>query len=595
MAADINDLYLLITQQVGPSLENDEYFQYLYNLVDSGDNTINQQHKILHKKIDENWIDFIEQNIDAVFKIIQKPRSFIATKEEVVPVGLAKKITADSVRHLSMNTQFIASDEGGDIQPTRILNVSTEESFNLYENRFIYHLIQRLAAFINKRTDIIFWATGDEITDNLTLESSFKDAYEEVNYKIELNIKDLQNVAKSREEHMDLFKRIEEIQKKVRALRKSPFCQTMAGCTVVRSPIQRTNLMMKDPYYRTCYKLWQFIESYDDIGYTIDEQDTAIEMDEDYLVRMYTNLISNYTVFKSLTDGDGRSEDVLAQRNFEKIKPKFIKEIREEIVDDYNLPDVEVRRVLIEEVTRAQLEAEARLRKERAKTAALEQERERLRAKISDTEKQLNRANRDNELLQETNGKISADLESSLALQLSLQTELSSAKENLQTEQTARQQAETAAKNAKEQRILADRHREKAEKEMRQALREKQEALRRADDDRRRKIFAEKAAETAVKEREQVARNSKNAQLAKQEAVSAMLEAQKLAKRMQNDIKGGEKRIRKLEKAKRKAEKRAKANSLSHYILQKLQARDRARENSQIPERDIPNKENNRQ
>ena len=595
MAADINDLYLLITQQVGPSLENDEYFQYLYNLVDSGDNRINQQHKILHKKIDENWIDFIEQNIDAVFKIIQKPRSFIATKEEVVPVGLAKKITADSVRHLSMNTQFIASDEGGDIQPTRILNVSTEESFNLYENRFIYHLIQRLAAFINKRTDIIFWATGDEITDNLTLESSFKDAYEEVNYKIELNIKDLQNVAKSREEHMDLFKRIEEIQKKVRALRKSPFCQTMAGCTVVRSPIQRTNLMMKDPYYRTCYKLWQFIESYDDIGYTIDEQDTAIEMDEDYLVRMYTNLISNYTVFKSLTDGDRRSEDVLAQRNFEKIKPKFIKEIREEIVDDYNLPDVEVRRVLIEEVTQAQLDAEARLRKERAKTAALEQERERLRAKISDTEKQLNRANRDNELLQDTNSKISENLESSLALQASLQRELSSAKENLQTEQTARQQAETAAKNAKEQRILADRHREKAEKEMRRALREKQEALRHADDDRRRKIFAEKAAEIAVKEREQFARNSKNAQLAKQEAVSAMLEAQKLAKRMQNDIKGGEKRIRKLEKAKRKAEKRAKANSLSHYILQKLQARDRARENSQIPESDIPNKENNRQ
>ena len=595
MAADINDLYLLITQQVGPSLENDEYFQYLYNLVDSGDNRINQQHKILHKKIDENWIDFIEQNIDTIFKIIQKPRSFIATKEEVVPVGLAKKITADSVRHLSMNTQFIASDEGGDIQPTRILNVSTEESFNLYENRFIYHLIQRLAAFINKRTDIIFWATGDEITDNLTLESSFKDAYEEVNYKIELNIKDLQNVAKSREEHMDLFKRIEEIQKKVRALRKSPFCQTMAGCTVVRSPIQRTNLMMKDPYYRTCYKLWQFIESYDDIGYTIDEQDTAIEMDEDYLVRMYTNLITNYTVFKSLTDGDGRSEDVLAQRNFEKIKPKFIKEIREEIVDDYNLPDVEVRRVLIEEVTQAQLDAEARLRKERAKTAALEQERERLRAKISDTEKQLNRANRDNELLQDTNSKISADLESSLALQASLQRELSSAKENLQTEQTARQQAETAAKNAKEQRILADRHREKAEKEMRQALLEKQEALRRADDDRRRKIFAEKAAETAVKEREQFARNSKNAELAKQEAVSAMLEAQKLAKRMQNDIKGGEKRIQKLEKAKRKAEKRAKANSLSHYILKKLQARDRARENSQIPESDIPNKENNRQ
>lgn len=88
----------------------------------------------------------IEEGIDAIFNIVDKPRRFITTSEEVVPVALAKKITADSVRHLSMNTQFIASDENGDIQPTRVLNVTTEESYDLYENRFIYHLIQRLFA-----------------------------------------------------------------------------------------------------------------------------------------------------------------------------------------------------------------------------------------------------------------------------------------------------------------------------------------------------------------------------------------------------------------------------------------------------------------
>ena len=43
----------------------------------------------------------------------------------------------------------------------------------------------------------------------------------------------------------------------------------MKGCSKVHSPIQRTNLMMKDPDYRTCYKLWQFIEGYDEVGYTI--------------------------------------------------------------------------------------------------------------------------------------------------------------------------------------------------------------------------------------------------------------------------------------------------------------------------------------
>lgn len=36
-----------------------------------------------------------------------------------------------------------------------VLNVTTEESYDLYENRFIYHLIQRLFAFVDKRTDVI--------------------------------------------------------------------------------------------------------------------------------------------------------------------------------------------------------------------------------------------------------------------------------------------------------------------------------------------------------------------------------------------------------------------------------------------------------
>ncbi len=46
-----------------------------------------------------------------------------------------------------LSVRFIASDENGEIQPTRILNVSTEESYDLYENRFVYHLIQRLFTF----------------------------------------------------------------------------------------------------------------------------------------------------------------------------------------------------------------------------------------------------------------------------------------------------------------------------------------------------------------------------------------------------------------------------------------------------------------
>ncbi len=41
----------------------------------------------------------------------------------------------------------------------------------------------------------------------------------------------------------------------------------------------------------------------------------------------------------------------LAEEHREPVKPKFIKEIKEEIVEDRNIPDVEIRKVFVEEVT----------------------------------------------------------------------------------------------------------------------------------------------------------------------------------------------------------------------------------------------------
>lgn len=376
MSDTINDLYLNYVDAVGSTLENDRYFQYLFEMVQSGDNTLHQTAQVLHKVVDERWLTTIEESLDAINNIIEKPRRFITTSEEVVPVALAKKITADSVCHLSMNTQFIASNEDGDIQPTRVLNVTTEESYDLYENRFVYHLIQRLVTFIDKRTDIIFWSTGDEKRNTLTMTSKVDDAYEEIEYKLEMKIKNRQSFAENDSDNMQVFMRIDRVRRLVMALRSSSFCSLMAGCATVKSPIQRTNLLMKDPDYRTCYKLWQFLESYDEVGYKIEVQDSAMAFDEDYLFQLYTNLITNYTVFKSLMEDDARDMEEIVAEKREVIEPKFVKEIVEEIVDDYNIPDVEVRKVIIEEVTERQLELEKELEEEKQKREEAEQARD---------------------------------------------------------------------------------------------------------------------------------------------------------------------------------------------------------------------------
>lgn len=382
MAGTINDLYLKYVNKVGKTLENDRYFQYLFEMVQAGSTTLKQTHQVLHKVVDERWLSVIEESLDALNKITEHPRRFVTTSEEVVPVELAKKITADSVRHLSMNTQFIASNKDGDVHPTRVLNVTTEETYDLYENRFIYHLIQRLVTFIDKRTDVIFWSTGDETRNCLSMQTTVDDAYEQIEYKLEMTVKNTQSFAENDSENMQVFMRIDRVRRRVMALRNSAFCDLMNGCARVTSPIQRTNTIMKDPDYRTCFKLWQFLESYEEVGYSIDARDTALEFDEEYMIQLYSNLITNYTVFKSLLEADPRRLDEIPPKRRKVIKPKFIKQIEEQIVEDYNIPDVEIRKVIVEGVTQGQLDAEAKLAEEISRREAAE-------AAVEDAEKAL--------------------------------------------------------------------------------------------------------------------------------------------------------------------------------------------------------------
>lgn len=85
MANTISELYEKYAEQVEGALEEDRYFQYLFEMVQAGENTIDQKNRVLHKVVDETWLKVIEEGIDAIFNIVDKPRRFITTSEEVVP------------------------------------------------------------------------------------------------------------------------------------------------------------------------------------------------------------------------------------------------------------------------------------------------------------------------------------------------------------------------------------------------------------------------------------------------------------------------------------------------------------------------------
>lgn len=630
----INDLYMKYTNEVEGALEEDRYFQYLFEMIQAGDNTLEQKNRVLHKVVDERWLTVVEEGIESIFNIVDKPRRFIATSEEVVPVALAKKITADSVRHLSQNTQFIASNEAGEIQPTRILNVTTEESYDLYENRFVYHLIQRLFAFVDKRTDIIFWSTGDETCNVMSMESKIDDAYEEISYKVEMTIKNRQSYVENDTDNMDLFKRIDRVRRMSRTLRASSFCDIMNGCAKVRSPIQRTNLMMKDPDYRACYKLWQFIEGYDEVGYTIEEQDSALQFDEEYLLQMYINMITNYTVFKSLLESDPRKMSELATEKREPVKPKFIKKIEEQIVEDRNIEDVEIRKVFVEEVTQAQLDAEAKLEDETRRREELEHSMQSLEWQLDSTMQDLQFLEQMKEELENQKAEIEAQLEIEQKAQAELKEAMERAEieakneiEVIRSETTETIEAERREKEETIEKIQSEaqakvqqfsQEKEKAYKEVEKSLRQVEAAKKESKQYQAEAAETRLSAEQTIKETneaakktvEEVQRNAEEAILkaqkeaeeavktARREAEEAVRRAQKEADKTVQSVKAdaeetvkqvkqeaekevetAKKKQLQAEKEKEKAVAKSEANSLSRYILNALQER-KERKNS---------------
>ena len=147
----------------------------LYNSVSTNqiDRFNNRVESKLHvsknsNKVDVNfeWLDLMENTVQYLDNILRNPNRFIVNEEDVVKIELARRVTVDSIKHLAKNTNLIQDidKKTGDVKPAKILNINKEESFNTYENRFIYTVVQNMRMFLERKKS------------TLVGESSFKSA-----------------------------------------------------------------------------------------------------------------------------------------------------------------------------------------------------------------------------------------------------------------------------------------------------------------------------------------------------------------------------------------------------------------------------------
>lgn len=590
MATSYEELYDGYQSSILALTTSDDYYDHMLDAMETGKTEVSLFNRFFEKKIDLKWVEAIEACIIPLDTIVRNPRKFIVQEEEIVPIERAKKITAESIRHLAQHTNMIARVDGDRVTPNQILNVFREESYEIYENRFIFTLLRNLRHFIDTRYNVLFNMEQDENMSSLKMNSEFKRGNETITYKLEVSTQasavmhdeHLVDARGAVDENATALERIERIKRIINGFCGSSFMRDLENCTPVRPPIMRTNVIQKNPDFRACLTLWQFISSYDEVGYEIVAKESDEIVPDDYKSDLFKLATVNYMLLKKNVGEQVFEEAKLRKR---KLKPKILKRLAEDLVLNYDMEEVEIRRVFIDELKRANKKktaGETKINEALDRALASEAQRKaeieaKIKAEIQrqkeiekrKKEREKARIAKELELEKQRKAREKARLKAQKEKAIALEKERKAKeKEKLRKAKLREQELARIAKEKEKARI----EREKAREAKLRALEEEKkqkEALKKEQEKAKALALAE-----AQKEKERAAKQREKERIAKQKAEALAKEKAAKAKQKEKEKHAREKALA-AQKAKEQA---AKAKEKEKLAREKAIAEQKAKE-----------------
>lgn len=374
-AASIDAVYNKYARSVIRTLASTEFYEFFMDVLSRAENEIQFSNRRCEKIIDPKWVDALEEALSGFQNIIANPRNIIREEELIVNVGQAKRAGPDVVRHLAQHGHLVSSYDYDtrDVRPNKLMQKIRDDSTELYENRLVFTVLESAHHFVRIRYDALFEAMGDEYGVKLKMQSDLECATEDIHFDMSINIKQKDSALEIDEKSGDMLSRVARLYRLLTMFMNSTFAQQMARLPRVHGAVIKTNVLKKHPDYKAIVKLWEVLNSYDEVGYAMRVKEQSTEISDDFQRDLFHNVMFNYIVLKGyLEDDEDRKIPAALKERKRTLKPKVVREIIEEITEDYDLPDVEVRKVLIEQLTREEL-----MQEEAAERRRLVEERER--------------------------------------------------------------------------------------------------------------------------------------------------------------------------------------------------------------------------
>ena len=300
------------------------------NKIDSTLKVVTDYDKV---ECDFGWLELMETTVPYIDNILRNPNRFIINEEDVIKIELAKRVTVESIKHLSRNTNLIQDydKKTGDVKPSKILNITKEESYDTYENRLIYTLIKNMKFYITEKTkDIVFESSEKR---NKTFEYNGVSSYagEKVDINLTLNSKYSNNNKEKNAEGLGVEERLEKLNNNIAMLTNSDVYKVIdkLHISLIKPPIKKTNVIIKNVNFQYAMKLWDFLQQNLPEG-TSRKKDKKEYMDngdlKDYVDETF---MLNYLVMNSL-DND---LDKMTEKETEEVQEKLVGNMVKQVID----------------------------------------------------------------------------------------------------------------------------------------------------------------------------------------------------------------------------------------------------------------------
>ena len=252
-------------------------------------------------EFDDSCLDTIDCGLDFIGKAISEDRRFIRSTGEVVPIEKIKRVSKESVIHLSRHSDLVKEVNGDEIVPDKLYSAERLNDYATYENRFLCTLLGMIKEFLDDKYDLI--SRGNTYDATLLLDKKASAMGQKLSVKIEMSFE-------SENTSSPLLERIEQLRQRADFYLHTPLMAEAAKEDAVRT-LTKTNVIRMDKNFSEAASIYEFLLAYKS-DVTSTEQTRDITPSGEAMRQLFVPLLLESFVLRMIGSGGDYTEKCAA-------------------------------------------------------------------------------------------------------------------------------------------------------------------------------------------------------------------------------------------------------------------------------------------